>query len=289
MAQSEYMFLKHSIEWSFLTAANTAMYQPDLSIFRKINWRILNDVLKDSTLYCYTYRTLPFLHGRAELFSIICQVAALAREPPSKCVQVQITDLVRRLDAIEPPPSPSFGENVPADLRKMFTLRWPFLVRSVRIYMLKVVSRGACSGTSSVRALVRESLHALRMMEIDSQVNSQWAIWPLPHFGRQFGVHRNQGMFWHLLILMSAAHEIESLEILEERRKSLVGSIPWRHHSQMEKFREIIQARKKANLRFCTASSEAECKVPHDGLDFLLHKNGIFGILDEVDHVVSPP
>lgn len=290
LAQSEYLFLTRSIEWTLFAVANSAIYQPDISILHKINWSILHKVLNNSTKHVTAPSdALPMSHGKIEIYSIFSQAAALAREPPSQHLQMQVLAMARRVDVIEPPMPAGCEVRAPSQFVKMFKMRWPFIVRSVRIYLLKVFHRTACSGNETIRAFMRQSIPVLHQMEIDSESNSQWSIWPLPHSSRQFGVHKNQGIFWHLLILMAAVHEIEDLDIIARGAQTLVGKIPWRHHRKMERYYEIIRARKKDNLASCTATSEHGCTVPHDGLDFLLHKHGIFGALGEVDEAAPSP
>lgn len=288
LSQPEYLFLTRSIEWTLFAVANSAIYQPDISILHKINWSVLHDVLNNSTKHINVPSdALPLSNGKIEIYTIFCQAAALAREPHSQHLSIQILAMARRVDEIEPQSPTGYGSGVPAQFEQMFKMRWPFIVRSVRMYLSKVFHRTACSGNATIRALMRQSIPVLHQMEIDSENNSQWSIWPLPHSSRQFGVHRNQGMFWHCLILMAAVHEIEDLDIIEKSAQALGGNIPWRHHKKMAKYCEIIRARKRDNLMFCTASSEHGCTVQHDGLDFLLHKHGIFGALGEVDE--APP
>lgn len=178
----EHLFLKLSMEWAFLAVASTTLFQPDLSVFRRINWATLLEVLNDNTKHlCTPSRAPVWTQGRVEVFAIFFQVAALARLPDSRDTQAQLTYLSKRLDIIDKP-VPMHGTNgrVPANVTTMFKLRWSVIVRCVRIHQIKVALRGACSESTAIHALVDESLQILRLMEIDSEVNSQWSIWPLP-------------------------------------------------------------------------------------------------------------
>lgn len=278
---SDPVIYKFVIELSVYVVSGLAIYQSNLNGLKELNFQMIRSSLEnDAETGVSLYLKSPFLHGYIELFLVRLEAICVARETNLSLRLSKSRELLWKLDTIEAGVQSHYGAEVSPEVSNMYVIKWQFFICVLRIFLCKVTDNQICSGTVSVQKLVDRSVHLLNMNNLRLE---HWAnMWPGPYESRQLGHDRNQAIYWHLSVMMSAFYRIDLLDDFSQAFQNLLPLLPPRFGQNTLKLIEIIRARKIKSQEYCLAASGTHCEFQHDGMDFFLHPDGVFGIIGDV-------
>lgn len=277
---SERQFFLIALEIALIFVAGAALFQPSLDLLARLDWPSIRVAIARNAPSLPAANHLPSLerHEYIEIFISLQQIASLARTHSSnqrwKAAQV----LWFTIEKLEYSLQANNGADTQEELHNLYFHRWRLLLDTLRIWLLKIINKGICSGHHLVKALVKSAISHLRPTTI---ATGAWSLqWPAPFSNTNLALERQQSTFWWFYVLICAIDEYGLPEELQVISDNLSNVLAREDRQKLIQLIAIIKKRKVNTLGQCEAES-GKCTVSHDGLDFLMHPRGIYGILDD--------
>lgn len=142
-------------------------------------------------------------------------------------------------------------------------------VGAVLIHVTKLRLLKACCLHEEIKAIVDERIQSI----------SRWALLSNRTINYRETIHYKILGLYPVVIMLCAVNKIEDFEDIVGSMKSLRGLAARNTALRIDMLVRSVQQRKCDPKASCMAIMDGACNGIHDGLDFLIRQNGIFGDL----------